>query len=60
MIGHVLIKAAKLIITTFFRFLKSFIETMKKKRKEIAKELAKKTDSELIDLTGFVIVLYKQ
>ena len=41
------------------KLLKSFIEPTKKKRKEIARDLAKKTDSELVDLTGFVIVLYK-
>ena len=39
------------------KLLKAFISD--KNKKEIAKEIAKKTNSKIIDLVGFVIVLYK-
>ena len=39
------------------KLLKAFINN--KNKKEVAKEIAKKTNSRLIDLVGFVIVLYK-
>jgi RNA-binding protein len=40
------------------KLLKAFIE--KNNRKEIAKELADRTDSDVVDLTGFVLVLRKK
>ncbi len=39
------------------KLLRAFISD--KNKKEVAKEIAKKTNSQLIDLVGFVIVLYK-
>ncbi len=39
------------------KFLRAFISD--KNKKEVAKEIAQKTNSQLIDLVGFVIVLYK-
>ena len=40
------------------KFLRAFIKD--KNKKEVAKEIADKTDSELIQLIGFVVVLYKE
>ena len=40
------------------KFLRAFIKD--KDKKELAKEIADKTDSELIQRVGFVIVLYKE
>ena len=40
------------------KFLKSALEG--KNKKEFAKDIASKTDSELIQQVGFVIVLYKR
>ena len=40
------------------KLLKSFLEG--KDKKELAKEIAQKTDSELINQVGFVVVLYKK
>jgi len=39
------------------KFLRSFIGD--KNKKEVAKEIAQKTNSQLIDSVGFVVVLYK-
>lgn len=39
------------------KLLRAFISD--KNKKEVAKEIAQKTNSQLIDLVGFVIVLYK-
>jgi len=39
------------------KFLRAFISD--KNKKEIAKEIAQKTNSRLIDQVGFVVVLYK-
>ena len=39
------------------KLLRAFISD--KNKKEVAKEIAQKTNSHLIDLVGFVIVLYK-
>ena len=40
------------------KFLRAFIKD--KNKKEAAKEIADKTDSEIIQQIGFVIVLYKE
>lgn len=40
------------------KFLKAALE--EKNRKEFAKEIAEKTDGELIHQVGFVVVLYKR
>jgi RNA-binding protein len=50
-----LLKKRKLIKV---RLLGSFIDTHDKK--DVANELAERTDSELIDLTGFMISLYRR
>ena len=39
------------------KLLRAFISD--KNKKDIAKEIAQKTNSQLIDLVGFVVVLYK-
>jgi putative YhbY family RNA-binding protein len=50
-----LLKKRKLIK---IKLLNSFVDTHDKK--EVANELAEKTDSVLIDLTGFMVSLYKR
>ena len=40
------------------KFLKSFLE--KNNKKQAAEKLAKFTESEVVDATGFVVVLYKR
>ncbi len=49
------LKAKKLVKV---RFLRSFVED--KDRKQCANEVAEKTRSELIDVVGNVVVLYKR
>ena len=39
------------------KLLKAFIS--EKNKKEVAKEIAQKTNSQLINLVGFVVILYK-
>ena len=42
------------------KMLRSFLDEQDKSKKELAKLLAENTGAELIDLVGFVIVLYKR
>lgn len=51
------LKANKL---TKIKLLKTYVDSVKKDKKELAKNISEKTNSEIIDVIGQVIVLYKR
>jgi len=51
------LKANKL---TKIKLLKSYVDSVPENKKELAKQIAEKTNSEIIDQIGQIIVLYKR